>query len=66
MNKTKAAEVARNIRAACKEHGMIDVYSDRAGNFYTLPADAEHVGRYSEAVPPAWVVGDLMEGASHE
>lgn len=66
MNKTKAAEVARNIRAACKEHGMIDVYSDRAGNFYTLPADAEHFGRYGVDVKPAWLVADLLEGASHE
>ena len=61
MTKTQAATMAQKIKAATREHGLVDVFLDTAGDLHVLPADAEHLGRYTEAVPPAWVVGDLME-----
>ena len=60
MTKREAGDIARAIRAAIKEHEVIDVFMDQAGNFYCQPPDCEHVGRYDTGARAKDIAADVI------
>ena len=60
MTKTEAAEIARAIRAAAKEHDIIDVFTDQAGNFFIVPTGAEFAGRYNTGARAKDIAADVI------
>ena len=60
MTKREAGDIARAIRAAIKEHEVIDVFSDSAGNFFIVPTGAEFAGRYDAGAKAKDIAADVI------
>jgi len=58
MKKGEAADVARALRAAIKEHDQVDIYH-LDGGYFVVPVGGEFVARYNRKAKASHIAQDV-------
>lgn len=57
--KREAADLARAVRDAAREHELIDCFMDEQGSIYVQPSGATFIGRYDSECSARQIASDL-------
>lgn len=60
MDKSEAAEIARAVRQALKDHPTLDVLMDECGSVFVIPPGAELIGRYDAEASARMIASDVL------
>ena len=58
MTRDESVEIARAIRDAAREYGLIDLYSD-GDSFHIVPVESKCIGRYDRNATLRYLAEDI-------